>query len=82
MISRDVVLRDILEKFQFEILGEMNETYFRELKINDYFIDLESLPNNISEITEDVILRDILEKFKFKILGVMNETDFRELRTY
>ena len=32
MISRDVVLRDISEKFQFEILGEMNKTDFREFR--------------------------------------------------
>ena len=60
----------------------MNETDFREIRINNYLIDLESLPNNINEISGDVVLRDILEKFQFEILGVMNEKDFCELRTY
>ena len=45
-ISRDVVLRDLFEKFQFKILRVKNETYFCELRINNYFKDFESLPNN------------------------------------
>lgn len=40
-ISGDVVLRDILEKFQFEILGIMNETDVRGLRIDNYLIDFE-----------------------------------------
>ena len=40
-ISGDVVLRDILEKFQFEILCVMNEKDFLELRINNYLIDFE-----------------------------------------
>ena len=34
-------LWDILEKFLFEILGVKNATDFRELRINNYFIDFE-----------------------------------------
>ena len=68
-ISGDVVLRDILENFQYEISG-----------LESYLIDFGSLLNHKNKISGDVVLRDILKKFKFEILGEMNEKDFLELR--